>query len=180
LQSERMNCGRIRESHMDAISSIGARPSKRSWTVWDLPRWLAPQVQSLCLVVEERNGSNEMDVFPSLGPSLHANRRNDVVVASFSDCRYRTPLRGHRAVDPSAKSTTTGLSSPASVAMGAAPCAGPDPGIPSPTARCYAGNNVCPLTQADNVGQSCTCGTTMGRALIPPSHDISGRPLSAN
>ena len=55
------------------------------------------------------------------------------------------------------------------------PPLGLTPGIPSPTARCYARTNVCPLTPADNLGQSCTCGTTTGRALIPPSHDISGR-----
>ena len=56
------------------------------------------------------------------------------------------------------------------------PPLGLTPGIPSPTARCYARTDVCPLTQADNIGQSCTCGTTTGHALIPPSHDISGRP----
>jgi hypothetical protein len=51
------------------------------------------------------------------------------------------------------------------------------PGLRSPTARCYAGSNVCPLTQPEHIGESCTCGTEdrplPGRALIPPSHDIS-------
>src|SRR5580692_4232783 len=56
------------------------------------------------------------------------------------------------------------------------PPLGLTPGIPSPAARCYARTDVCPLTQAGNIGQACTCGTTTGHALIPPSHDISGRP----
>jgi hypothetical protein len=51
------------------------------------------------------------------------------------------------------------------------------PGLRSPTARCYAGANVCPLTQPEHIGESCTCGIEgrplPGRALIPPSHDIS-------
>jgi len=56
------------------------------------------------------------------------------------------------------------------------PPLGLTPGIPSPAARCYARTDVCPLTPAGNIGQSCNCGTTTGRALIPPSHDILGRP----
>src|ERR1700722_18412426 len=55
------------------------------------------------------------------------------------------------------------------------------PGLRTPPARCYAGANVCPLAQPGHVGASCSCGTaagaTEGRALIPPSHDITGRPL---
>ena len=51
------------------------------------------------------------------------------------------------------------------------------PGLRSPTARCYAGANVCPLMQPEHIGESCTCGIEgrplPGRALIPPSHDIS-------
>ena len=59
------------------------------------------------------------------------------------------------------------------------PAMGLTPGLRSPTARCYAGANVCPLAQPEHVGASCSCGTaagtTEGRALIPPSHDIAGR-----
>ncbi len=61
------------------------------------------------------------------------------------------------------------------------PSQGLTPGRRSPTARCYAGAYVCPLTRPEHVGQPCTCGTPsgtlQGRALIPPSRDISGRPL---
>ena len=55
------------------------------------------------------------------------------------------------------------------------------PGLRSPTARCYARATVCPLARPEQVGEACTCetasGSTTGEALIPPSHDISGRPL---
>jgi hypothetical protein len=57
------------------------------------------------------------------------------------------------------------------------PAMGLTPGLRSPTALCYAGANVCPLMQPDQIGEPCTCGTggpLLGRALIPPSHDISG------
>ena len=58
------------------------------------------------------------------------------------------------------------------------------PGLRSPTARCYAGPNVCPLTQPEHIGESCTCGMEgrplPGRALIPPSHDISSMILRTN
>ena len=58
------------------------------------------------------------------------------------------------------------------------------PGLRSPSARCYAGANVCPLAQPEHVGASCSCGTTTGptagRALIPPSHDITGRAFRTN
>jgi hypothetical protein len=61
------------------------------------------------------------------------------------------------------------------------PARGFQPGHRSPVARCYAGVNVCPLQQPDQVGQSCTCtsagGRVLGRALIPPSHDVSGGAL---
>ena len=57
------------------------------------------------------------------------------------------------------------------------PAMGLTPGLRSPKALCYAGANVCPLTQPEHIGESCTCGiegrTLPGRALIPPSHDIS-------
>lgn len=52
------------------------------------------------------------------------------------------------------------------------PALGPIPGQRSPTARCYAGTQICPLADADRVGEPCTCGSGVsGRALIPPSHD---------
>jgi hypothetical protein len=58
------------------------------------------------------------------------------------------------------------------------------PGLRSPTARCYAGPNVCPLTQPEHIGESCTCGMEgrplPGRALIPPSRDISSMILRTN
>ena len=58
------------------------------------------------------------------------------------------------------------------------------PGLRSPTARCYAGSNVCPLTRPEHIGESCICGTTgaplLGRALIPPSHDIFGMQRRTN
>jgi hypothetical protein len=69
---------------------------------------------------------------------------------------------------------------PAQPALQWAPpvAAGLMPGLRSPTALCYAGANVCPLTQPGHIGESCTCGTAdgplLGRALIPASHDISG------
>ena len=57
------------------------------------------------------------------------------------------------------------------------PAMGLTPGLRSPTALCYAGANVCPLTQPEHIGGACTCGTAggpiPGRALIPPSYDIS-------
>jgi len=57
---------------------------------------------------------------------------------------------------------------------------GPLPGSPSPVARCYAATAVCPLDRPEQVGQACTCtapgGATSGRALIPPSRDMTGRP----
>ncbi len=54
------------------------------------------------------------------------------------------------------------------------------PGRRSPSARCYAETQVCPLSQPEHVGEACTCGMTTGRALIPPSHDIAGTPLHEN
>ncbi len=52
------------------------------------------------------------------------------------------------------------------------------PGLRSPTARCYAGGRDCPLEQPDRVGEPCSCGgALLGRALIPPSHDITGKPV---
>jgi hypothetical protein len=54
------------------------------------------------------------------------------------------------------------------------------PGRRSPTARCYAGTQVCPLSRPEHVGEACACGITAGRALIPPSHDIAGTPLREN
>ena len=59
---------------------------------------------------------------------------------------------------------------------------GPVPGAPSPAPRCYAGTSVCSLARPEQVGQACTCttppwGPTTGRALIPPSHDITGHPV---
>jgi len=57
------------------------------------------------------------------------------------------------------------------------PAMGLTPGLRSPTALCYAGASVCPLTQPEHIGEPCTCGTggpLLGRTLIPPSHDISG------
>src|ERR1700730_6769372 len=49
------------------------------------------------------------------------------------------------------------------------------PGRRSPTARCYAGTQVCPLSRPEHVGEACACGITAGRALIPPSQDNLGR-----
>jgi hypothetical protein len=68
---------------------------------------------------------------------------------------------------------------PAQPTLQSAPPAamGLTPGLRSPTALCYAGANVCPLTQPEHIGEPCTCGTggpLLGRTLIPPSHDISG------
>jgi len=58
-----------------------------------------------------------------------------------------------------------------------APALGAIPGRRSPPARCYAGDRDCPLEQTDRVGKPCSCGgALLGRALIPPSHDISGKP----
>jgi hypothetical protein len=57
------------------------------------------------------------------------------------------------------------------------PPLGLTPGTRSPNARCYVGTSVCPLARPERVGESCTCGSIVGRALIPPSHDASGRPL---
>jgi hypothetical protein len=57
------------------------------------------------------------------------------------------------------------------------PAMGLTPGLRSPTALCYAGADVCPLTQPEHIGKPCTWGTggpLLGRTLIPPSHDISG------
>ncbi len=58
---------------------------------------------------------------------------------------------------------------------------GRTPGVRSPTARCYAGTQVCPLPDPGRVGEPCSCATEgatqLGRALIPPSYDIAGRPL---
>jgi hypothetical protein len=54
------------------------------------------------------------------------------------------------------------------------------PGRRSPTARCYAGTQVCALSRPEHVGEACACGITAGRALIPPSHDIAGTPLRDN
>ena len=55
------------------------------------------------------------------------------------------------------------------------------PGRRSPTALCYADTYVCPLTQPERVGETCTCGTPsgllQGRALIPPSRDIGAQPI---
>jgi len=39
------------------------------------------------------------------------------------------------------------------------PAMGLTPGLRSPTALCYAGANVCPLTQPEHIGEPCTCGT---------------------
>jgi hypothetical protein len=58
------------------------------------------------------------------------------------------------------------------------PAMGLTPGRRSLTARCYAGANIRPLAQPDHVGVSCSCDTAVtGRPLIPPSHEIGGRPL---
>jgi hypothetical protein len=60
------------------------------------------------------------------------------------------------------------------------PAVGLTPGVRSPTPLCYADAHVCPLAQPEHVGESCICGAvpggTVGRALIPPSHDVAGRP----
>ena len=59
------------------------------------------------------------------------------------------------------------------------PALGLTPGRRSPTALCYAGTYVCPLTQPEQVGEPCLCGPPsdllQGRALIPPSREISER-----
>jgi hypothetical protein len=63
------------------------------------------------------------------------------------------------------------------------PAIGLTPGLRSPTALCYAGANVCRLTQPEHIGEPSTCGTggpLVGRTLIPPSHDISGTLRHAN
>ena len=60
------------------------------------------------------------------------------------------------------------------------PAMGLTPGLRPPTARCYAGANVCPLAQPEQAGAYCSCDATEGRALIPPSHDVTGRPLRTN
>ena len=64
------------------------------------------------------------------------------------------------------------------------PALGPIPGARSPTARCFAGSDVCPLPNPDRVGEPCTCliagANHEGRALIPPSRDVTGRPLAAD
>ena len=39
------------------------------------------------------------------------------------------------------------------------PAMGLTPGLRSPTALCYAGANVCPLTQPEHIGEPCTCGS---------------------
>src|ERR1700761_7616698 len=61
------------------------------------------------------------------------------------------------------------------------PAMGLTPGVRPPTALCYADAHVCPLAQPERVGEPCTCGAahggTLGRALIPPSHDVAGRLL---
>src|SRR5689334_3899316 len=61
---------------------------------------------------------------------------------------------------------------------------GATPGVRSPTALCYVGTYVCPLQNPDRPGEPCSCDATgaarLGRALIPPSHDISGRPLQTH
>jgi hypothetical protein len=55
------------------------------------------------------------------------------------------------------------------------------PGPRSPAAKCYTSTDICALAQPDRVGEACTCDTAgrqlRGRALIPPSHDSSGRQL---
>ena len=61
----------------------------------------------------------------ALGPSLHAYRRSDGVVASFSGRRYRARRCGHCAVIPSGKPTSSEVPSPATAAMGAASSNGP-------------------------------------------------------
>ena len=61
------------------------------------------------------------------------------------------------------------------------PTPGLTPGTRSPAAKCYTATDVCPLAQPNRVGEACTCDTAgrqaRGRALIPPSHDNSGRQL---
>ncbi len=53
------------------------------------------------------------------------------------------------------------------------PALGLTPGIPSPTARCYAGRYVCTAAQPEHLGERCTCATSRGpvtgQILIPPS-----------
>jgi hypothetical protein len=64
------------------------------------------------------------------------------------------------------------------------PSPGVTPGTRSPPARCYTDIEVCELARPADVGKACTCDTpdghVTGRALIPPSHDSSGRQLGAN
>ena len=58
------------------------------------------------------------------------------------------------------------------------------PGIRSPTARCYAELEVCPLADPQGIGEPCTCvtagATQRGRGLIPPSRDFAGRQLKTD
>jgi len=53
-----MNCGKIRGSHMDAISSIGEKLNRRLWTVWDLGRWIASLSRSVGFAIESRRRNN--------------------------------------------------------------------------------------------------------------------------
>jgi hypothetical protein len=54
------------------------------------------------------------------------------------------------------------------------------PGRRSPPPRCYADTHVCPVTRPEDVGGPCTCDTKSGpvggRALIPPSRDVTDEP----
>jgi len=55
------------------------------------------------------------------------------------------------------------------------------PGPRLPAARCYAKGHDCPLDQPDRLGKSCSCGgAVLGRALIPPSRDVTGKPVQSD
>ena len=55
------------------------------------------------------------------------------------------------------------------------------PGPRLPAARCYAKGHDCPLDQPDRLGKSCSCGgAVLGRALIPLSRDVTGKPVQSD
>jgi hypothetical protein len=56
------------------------------------------------------------------------------------------------------------------------PALGSIPGRRLPAARCFTKERDCPLEQLDRLGKSCSCGDALpGRAMIPPSRDITGK-----
>ena len=82
-------------------------------------------------------------------------RRSNGVVASFSGRRHQPRRRGGCAVIPSGKPTSSErFPAQPPLQWAPPPAMGLTPGLRSPTARCYAGADVCPLAQPEHVGAS--------------------------